>query len=165
MAIPRRLNRAALVDFGRRAKREVLCTNQAHELAAGLGVHLSGHGGSCDGVIGALAAVGLHLSGNDGLFITLPGWSDCLPKPPWPSCARWHPSTRSATARVADRAPASLSSSATGCIRYSWTAGQCCCSSRPRASRRSSAVADRAALCRQTTLTPGQPTAVASWQL
>ncbi|EID12266.1 hypothetical protein MXEN_14421 [Mycobacterium xenopi RIVM700367] len=73
VAIPRRLNRAALVDFGRRAKREVLCTNQAHELAAGLGVHLSGHGGSCDGVIGALAAVGLHLSGNDGLFITLPG--------------------------------------------------------------------------------------------
>ena len=36
-------------------------------------MHLSGHGGTQDGVLGALAAVGLHLSGNDGLFITLPG--------------------------------------------------------------------------------------------
>jgi hypothetical protein len=38
-----------------------------------VGVHLSGHGGTQDGVLGALAAVGLHLSGDDGLFITLPG--------------------------------------------------------------------------------------------
>ncbi|MCV7378305.1 hypothetical protein BST11_18475 [Mycobacterium alsense] len=75
VAIPRELDGAAsaLVDFGRRAKREVLRTNEARELAASLGVHLSGHGGTQDGVLGALAAVGLHLSGNDGLFITLPG--------------------------------------------------------------------------------------------
>jgi hypothetical protein len=62
-----------LADFGFRAKREVLQTEQAHQLAAAAGVHLSGHGGTRDGVLGAIAAVGLHLSGNDGLFITLPG--------------------------------------------------------------------------------------------
>ncbi len=75
VAIPSRLDEAtpALVGFGRRAKREVLRTSEARELAAGLGVHLSGHGGTQDGVLGALAAVGLHLSGDDGLFITLPG--------------------------------------------------------------------------------------------
>lgn len=74
VAIPRDLHDSgALVEFGRRAKREVLCTKDARRLATRLGVHLSGHGGTQDGVLGALAAVGLHLSGNDGLFITLPG--------------------------------------------------------------------------------------------
>lgn len=75
VVIPNHLTDAKdrLVDFGRRAKREVLHISQAWDLAAELGVHVSGHGGTQDGVIGALAAVGLHLSGNDGLFITLPG--------------------------------------------------------------------------------------------
>ncbi|MCV7027666.1 hypothetical protein [Mycobacterium sherrisii] len=62
-----------LIEFGRRAKQEVLHPNEAPELGAALGVHLSGHGGTREGMTGALAAVGLHLSGNDGLFITLPG--------------------------------------------------------------------------------------------
>ncbi|OBK97145.1 hypothetical protein A5645_01290 [Mycobacterium asiaticum] len=74
VAIPSQLSdTAALVEFGRRAKREVLRTNDARELARKLGVHLSGHGGTQDGVLGALAAVGLHLSGDDGMFISLPG--------------------------------------------------------------------------------------------
>jgi hypothetical protein len=75
VAVPNHLAETAstLVAFGRRAKREVLCTAQARQVAAELGVHLSGHGGTNDGVIGALAAVGLHLFGNDGLFIALPG--------------------------------------------------------------------------------------------
>lgn len=74
VAIPERINdAAALVDFGQRAKREVLQPQEARDLAAKLGVHLSGHGGTQDGVLGALAAIGLQLSGNDGLFITLPG--------------------------------------------------------------------------------------------
>lgn len=64
---------APLIEFGRRAKREVLHPSAAHELAPSLGVHLSGHGGTREGMTGALAATGLHLSGNDGLFITLPG--------------------------------------------------------------------------------------------
>lgn len=62
-----------LVDFGRRAKREVLQRAQARRLGDELGVHVSGHGGTHDGILGALAAVGLQLSGDDGLFITLPG--------------------------------------------------------------------------------------------
>ncbi|WP_421841522.1 hypothetical protein [Mycobacterium sp.] len=70
-----------LVEFGGRAKREVLHSNEARERAAELSVHLSGHGGTQQGIIGALAAVGLHLSSNDGLFITLPGLSEL------PNCA------------------------------------------------------------------------------
>ncbi|OBK20189.1 hypothetical protein [Mycobacterium asiaticum] len=74
VAIPSQLGDVAkLVEFGTRAKREVLRTKDARELASTLGVHLSGHGGTQDGVLGALAAVGLYLSGNDGLFITVPG--------------------------------------------------------------------------------------------
>lgn len=64
---------AALIEFGHRAKREVLHASEARRLAKTLGVHLSGHGGTQEGTTGALAAIGLHLSGNDGLFITLPG--------------------------------------------------------------------------------------------
>lgn len=78
VAIPARVgdHTPTLVDFGRRAKREVLATAQARELAAATGVHLSGHGGTEDGVLGALAAVGLHLSGCDGFFLTVPGLDD-----------------------------------------------------------------------------------------
>lgn len=62
-----------LVAFGRAAQREVLTQPDARDLAARAGVHLSGHGGTEGGVIGALAAIGLHLSGSDGLFLTMPG--------------------------------------------------------------------------------------------
>lgn len=65
-----------LVAFGRGAQQEVLTQQVARELAARAGVHLSGHGGTRDGVIGALAAVGLHLSGSDGLFLSMPGIRD-----------------------------------------------------------------------------------------
>jgi hypothetical protein len=65
--------RRDLVAFGRRAKVEVLNQGLAKEYALALGVHLSGHGGDCGGIIGALAAVGLHLSGTDGMFIWMPG--------------------------------------------------------------------------------------------
>jgi hypothetical protein len=66
-------DREALTAFGRRAKTEVLARGDAVDLAARLGVHLSGHGGTQDGVIGALAAAGLHLSGGDGLFLWMEG--------------------------------------------------------------------------------------------
>jgi hypothetical protein len=65
--------RQALVAFGRRAKVEVLDQGLAQRCAIALGVHLSGHGGDSGGIIGALAAVGLHLSGTDGMFIWMPG--------------------------------------------------------------------------------------------
>ena len=65
-----------LVAFGQRAKTEVLGVDSAIGLAGELGVHLSGHGVSNRGVVGALAAVGLHLSGDDGLFSWMPGIRD-----------------------------------------------------------------------------------------
>ena len=65
--------REALVAFGRSAQRDVLVQDDAWALAARTGVDLSAHGGTRDGVIGALAAVGLALSGEDGLFLDLPG--------------------------------------------------------------------------------------------
>jgi hypothetical protein len=55
-----------LVAFGQRAKQEVLTMTDAYDLAGRLGVHLSAHGGTGQGVIGALAGTGLRLWGNDG---------------------------------------------------------------------------------------------------
>ncbi len=55
-----------LIDFGYRAKRSVLTMADASDLASRLGVHLSSHGGTGRGIIGALAGVGLRLGGNDG---------------------------------------------------------------------------------------------------
>lgn len=55
-----------LIAFGLQAKREVLSMQRAFELAGRLGVHLSEHGGTGQGVIGALAGAGLRLYGNDG---------------------------------------------------------------------------------------------------
>jgi len=62
---------AELVAFGLRAKEEVLSKEAAYDLAQRAGIHLSEHGGSGQGVIGALAGAGLRLSGNDG---RLKGW-------------------------------------------------------------------------------------------
>jgi len=55
-----------LISFGRQAKSEVLTKDTAYAVAGNLGVYLSEHGGTGDGVIGALAGAGLRLSGNDG---------------------------------------------------------------------------------------------------
>jgi tRNA(Ile2) C34 agmatinyltransferase TiaS len=59
----------ALSEFGWRAQREVLSQAEAHELADMHGILLAGLGGSQDGVIGALAAVGLAASGEDGRYL------------------------------------------------------------------------------------------------
>jgi hypothetical protein len=55
-----------LIAFGKRAKLEVITMAEAYELASRLGVHLSQHGGTGQGVIGALAGAGLRLWGSDG---------------------------------------------------------------------------------------------------
>jgi hypothetical protein len=56
-----------LMEFGSRAKKEVLSKEEAYLLAKEIeGVHLSEHGGTGDGVIGAIAGCGLRLTGNDG---------------------------------------------------------------------------------------------------
>ena len=56
--------RELLVLWGYRAKREVLAKEDAYALAQQCGVHLSEHGGTGQGVVGALAAVGLRLAGD-----------------------------------------------------------------------------------------------------
>jgi hypothetical protein len=61
-------DREALISFGLRAKKEVLTKDEAYALANTLGVHLSEHGGTGGGIIGALAGIGLRLWGNDGRF-------------------------------------------------------------------------------------------------
>jgi len=79
VALPERLtNPGWLIAFGFSAKQEVLTKEYAYSLAEEMGIHLSEHGGTGDGVIGALAGAGLRLSGNDGRFrgkftIALPG--------------------------------------------------------------------------------------------
>lgn len=55
-----------LIRFGRSAKVAVLTKEAAYELARRSGTHLSEHGGTGHGVIGALAGAGLRLGGNDG---------------------------------------------------------------------------------------------------
>lgn len=57
-----------LIAFGYAAKQEVLTKDYAYGLAEELKIHLSEHGGTGDGIIGALAGAGLRLSGNDGRF-------------------------------------------------------------------------------------------------
>jgi len=62
------LNTDALTTFGRRAKIEVVEKSAAYAIANDLGIHLSEHGGNGQGIVGALAGVGLRLTGNDGRF-------------------------------------------------------------------------------------------------
>lgn len=56
-----------LIDFGRMCAARVVTQKDAME--AGSGSHLSGHGGTNDGIIGAAAAVGLTAHGWGGRFI------------------------------------------------------------------------------------------------
>lgn len=58
-------------EFGQRAKKELVTQTEARALAAREGISLEGLGGSQDGVIGALAAVGLAAWGEDGRYIQI----------------------------------------------------------------------------------------------
>jgi hypothetical protein len=60
-----------LIDFGRLACTRIVSQKEA--MAAVNGFHLSGHGGTQDGIIGAAAAVGLTLTGWSGRFISFNG--------------------------------------------------------------------------------------------
>lgn len=57
-----------LVSFGQIAQKEVLTKKDTYDLAQALNIHLSEHGGTGQGIIGALAGVGLRISGNDGTY-------------------------------------------------------------------------------------------------
>jgi len=60
-------------SFGERAKVDVLTADEAIATAATAGVTLRSVAGGPEGVIGALAAVGLRAEGNDGRYVDLPG--------------------------------------------------------------------------------------------
>ncbi len=59
-------DRSPVIEFGRRAKERIVTMQEARDLAAQNGIHLSAHGGSGQGIIGALAGAGLRLGGRDG---------------------------------------------------------------------------------------------------
>jgi hypothetical protein len=57
-----------LISYGQNAKKVVLTKEVAYKLAKEEGLFLNEYGGTGDGVIGALAGIGLRLSGSDGRF-------------------------------------------------------------------------------------------------
>lgn len=62
-----------IVSWGQQAKHIPLFRSSAIELARTHRISIAGFHGTGNGVIGALAAVGLYYSGNDGRFTWLPG--------------------------------------------------------------------------------------------
>jgi tRNA(Ile2) C34 agmatinyltransferase TiaS len=60
---------AAVVGFGRKAQRALVSQAEARSLASAHDILLLGLGGDEDGVIGALAAVGLASTGQDGRYV------------------------------------------------------------------------------------------------
>jgi hypothetical protein len=72
---------AEVTAFGRRCQQELIRQDEARRLAASWGMHLEGLGGTQDGVIGALAAVGLAVTGDDGRVVQMGGWPDDLTGP------------------------------------------------------------------------------------
>ena len=77
----------ALIGFGQTAKDSVLTKSDAYGLAQRLGIHLSEHGGTGQGVIGALAGAGLRLIGGRSILLVTPdhlgdqdAWRSCSPR-------------------------------------------------------------------------------------
>ncbi len=68
VSIDRSADYELLIAYGKAAKKQVLTKSSAYELAQRLNIHLSEHGGTGQGVVGALAGIGLRLSGNDGRY-------------------------------------------------------------------------------------------------
>lgn len=64
-------------DFARSCQREILTKARARSVAIDAGLYLEGLGGGEQGIIGALAAIGLIATGDDGRVVHLDGW-------PWP---------------------------------------------------------------------------------
>jgi tRNA(Ile2) C34 agmatinyltransferase TiaS len=62
---------AAVNAFGRRVQTELVTQAEAWALASAHRIMLQGLGGSQDGVIGALAAVGLAAAGDDGRYVLI----------------------------------------------------------------------------------------------
>jgi hypothetical protein len=63
-----------ILDWGIRAKKEILFKEDAYNIAQDAGIFLRGYTGEKIGVIGSLAAIGLRKAGNDGRNIWLKGY-------------------------------------------------------------------------------------------
>jgi hypothetical protein len=70
-----------ITTFGCRCQQEVVTPEDARRLAAEHCIQLEPLGGTGDGVIGALAAVGLLAQGNDGRVVQIGQWPDDLSGP------------------------------------------------------------------------------------
>jgi hypothetical protein len=68
----------AVISYARRCKHQVVTQEEARSLAREHHIHLEGLGGTEGGVIGALAAIGLLATRNDGRIIQMAGWPDDL---------------------------------------------------------------------------------------
>jgi hypothetical protein len=71
--VPYTLVSERIVNWGHRAKREILTQDEANLLAKEENIYLEGFLGTKGGIIGALAGVGLRKSGNDGRLFWLSG--------------------------------------------------------------------------------------------
>lgn len=67
-----------VTQFGRKCQTEVVTQAMARELAESKNILLKGLGGTEGGVIGALAAVGLAVTGDDGRVVQHGEWPDDL---------------------------------------------------------------------------------------
>jgi hypothetical protein len=67
-----------VTSFARKAKQDLVTQDEAHAVASACGLHLEGLGGTNGGVIGALAAVGLIVTGDDGRIVQSAAWQDDL---------------------------------------------------------------------------------------
>jgi hypothetical protein len=68
--------RQSVIDWGLRCKQELVTQAEARNIAADAGIYLEGLGGTQDGVIGALAAIGLTATKNDGRVVHFGSGSD-----------------------------------------------------------------------------------------
>jgi hypothetical protein len=71
----------SITQYGWRCKEQIMTQVEAHQLAIREGLHLEGLGGTEGGVIGALAAVGLIVTGDDGRVVQHGEWPDDLTGP------------------------------------------------------------------------------------
>lgn len=67
-----------VLHWGERCQREFVTRREAFAVAEKTGIYLEALGGTEDGVIGALAAVGLAAAQNDGRIVQLAEWPDDL---------------------------------------------------------------------------------------
>lgn len=67
-----------VIEWGQRCKTDLVTKAMAYELAQSWGLHLEGLGGTEGGVIGALAAIGLAETEDDGRLVNWQLWPDDL---------------------------------------------------------------------------------------